>query len=939
MTKKKIKDIDQGPIVSEPLPELEEDVQQSTYPPLLQGVRANMDKFTNCVVLTRVGNFYELYFEHADEYAPQLNIKKTYRGPGSRYAPVAMSGFPFWQLDRYLKILVQDLNKYVAISEEVPIAASSKSKSNGSMFHRQVSRIVSPGTLIDEKFLDPNQNNYLLSIHLRDARSGPVTSSPSQSDVGVAWIDLSTGDFFTQTAHHSSLGSLVARIAAREIILAQGISSGLKAEVEAVVGQHHDLVTYHETQYDFESMSAWNDVIDGEISKDAEAAFSQAEKLAGHQLLDYVRTRLQAVQLRLQPPQRRQIDHTLLIDRHSLRGLEILETARDGLGKGSLFHAVKRTVTGGGARLLRNRLTTPSTSLAEIDERLDLVSAFVSSEELREGLTERLKRTYDVQRIVQKFTVNKGDADDMLDLAKAIDETNSIRILLKSVVDDDNELATIEASPITSLLHKFDFEGPLALSEMISRTVDEEGLRTMHQQEDDEAANVTLAAEEAIKLDAPEEMDLIPRSARQKARIAEARFTDVDMQEVWIMRKDASEALRRLHDNLDNLKEEKDALETRLRKELSASSLTLKWSPGLGHHCHVKGAKGLDQAKLDAIKATVASARQTTKSLYVSEWTRLGNRIDQARTYIRTEEQRLFAILRQQVIHNLVKLRRNASLMNELDVATGFASLAAEEKWTRPILDNSTNHKIIGGRHPTVKVGLEEQGRSFVSNDLVLDSKEQMWLVTGPNMAGKSTFLRQNALITILAQTGSFIPAEYARIGLIDQIFSRIGAADDLFRDQSTFMVEMLETAAILRQATPRSFVIMDEVGRGTTPQDGMSVAYGSLHHLHSINKCRTLFATHFHTLADLTSDWPRLGRYCTDIKEDTSGSFSFQHRLRPGVNRQSHALKVAQLAGLPQPALEAAQSILHQLHNNSNIITAGEAKLESTPQPLAATA
>ena len=921
MTKKKLKDIEQGAIVAEPLSDLDEDVQQSTYPPLLQGVRANMDKFPNCVVLTRVGNFYELYFEHADEYAPQLNIKKTYRGPGSRYAPVPMSGFPFWQLDRYLKVLVQDLNKYVAISEEVPIASSSMTKSNGSMFHRQVSRIVSPGTLIDEKFLDPNQNNYLLSIHLNDSAPESVNPhpNPSQMDLGVAWIDLSTGDFFTQTAHRSTLGSIVARIAAREIILDHEISSELKSEVEAVVGQHQDLVTYHETQSGFMSMSQWNHMIDGEISKAAETAFSQPEKLAGHQLLDYVRTRLHAVQLRLQPPQQRQVDHTLLIDRHSLRGLEILETARDGLGKGSLFHAVKRTVTGGGARLLRNRLTTPSTSLTEINERLDLVSAFVSSEALREDLIERLKRTYDVQRIVQKFTVNKGDADDMLDLAKAIGETNGIQALLKSAADDDKVSVTVEASPITTLLDRFDLAGPLALSELISRAIDEEGLRTMHQQEDDEAANATLLAEEAIKLDAPEEVDLIPRSARQKARIAEARFTDLDMQEVWIMRKDASEALERLHDNLGNLKEEKDALEARLRKELSAASLTLKWSPGLGHHCHVKGAKGLDQAKLDAIKATVASARQTTKSLYVSEWTRLGNKMDQARTYVRTEEQRLFANLRQQVIRNLVKLRRNAALMSELDVATGFASLAAEEKWTKPVLDNSTYHNIVGGRHPTVKVGLEEQGRSFVSNDLVLDSKEQMWLVTGPNMAGKSTFLRQNALITILAQTGSFIPAEYARIGLVDQVFSRIGAADDLFRDQSTFMVEMLETAAILRQATPRSFVIMDEVGRGTTPQDGMSVAYGALHHLHSINKCRTLFATHFHTLADLASDWPRLGRYCTDIKEDASGSFTFQHRLRPGVNRQSHALKVAQLAGLPQPALEAARSILHKLNSNDS--------------------
>ena len=335
----------------------------------------------------------------------------------------------------------------------------------------------------------------------------------------------------------------------------------------------------------------------------------------------------------------------------------------------------------------------------------------------------------------------------------------------------------------------------------------------------------------------------------------------------------------------------------------------------------------------------MVSSSKSTRSFYVSDWSRLGNQIDQARVHIRNEEQRLFRDLRRNVISNLVKLRRNAAIMDELDVASSFASLADEQAWIRPSINNSMSHKIIGGRHPTVKLGLEEQGRSFVSNDLILDQSEQTWLVTGPNMAGKSTFLRQNALITILAQVGSYVPAEHAEIGLVDQIFSRIGAADDLFRDQSTFMVEMLETSSILKQATPRSFVIMDEVGRGTTPQDGTAVAYGSLMHLHSINKCRTLFATHFHALADLTAGWPRLGTYCTDILEDKNGSFTFQHRLRRGVNRQSHALKVAKLAGLPPPALDAATAVLRELHleRPAGLIEQGIYDSTGTQQALAA--
>jgi len=281
------------------------------------------------------------------------------------------------------------------------------------------------------------------------------------------------------------------------------------------------------------------------------------------------------------------------------------------------------------------------------------------------------------------------------------------------------------------------------------------------------------------------------------------------------MRRSASDALLRLHEDLDALRIEKVNLSARLREELRAPTLILKSTPGLGHICHIRSANGFNREKLESFHARMVSSSKSTRSFYLSDWTRLGSQVDRAVSSIRDEEKRIFATLRELVIKNLVRLRRNAAVMDELDVACGFATLAREQSWVRPVLNAGTEHKIIGGRHPTVTLGLEEQGRSFVSNNLVLDQNERMWLVTGPNMGGKSTFLRQNALLTILAQTGSYVPAVHAEIGLVDQIFSRIGAADDLFRDQSTFMVEMLETAAILKHATPRSFVIMDEVGRG----------------------------------------------------------------------------------------------------------------------------
>lgn len=892
-----------------------------------------MAKFDNCVLITRVGNFYELYFEQAEEYGPLLSLKVGHKQ--TKLGPVAMAGFPFFQLDRFLKMLVQDLNKYVAICEEFLVNVSGKVKSGGLKHDRRVTRVVTPGTLIDEKFLDPYENNFLLSVQPQSvsavegkSATQDTASRQFEQDIGLAWLDLSTGDFFTQTTTRSSLSSALTRIDPREIILPAEISEEIRAEVQQVVGHDRRLLTLHKCETDFVSMSEWNTMLESPVAENANDVFSEGEKYAGHRLLDYVQKRLQGVQLRLQPPRQRELQEILSIDRNSLRGLEILETSRDGLGKGSLFHAVKRTCTKSGARLLRDRLTSPSASLVEINDRLELVSIFVESEELMESLLFRLRRTFDVQRIVQKFALNKGDADDMLSLSSAISETVATNELLKATLkvpdsgtegEIGNEKGVFQ--PLRNLLQRFDLHGPIELQARIASALDEEGLLQKHRLEEDEAATVAALAHDVVLQHAPEELGALPKAVRTRSKSEEQRKDEIELEEPWIMRRHASETLWRLHEELDSLQVEKVSLAESLRNELSAPTLQLKSTPGLGHICYIRSATGFNRDKLESLHARMVSSSKSTRSFYLNDWTRLGRRIDQAVSNIREEEKRIFASLRELVIQNLVRLRRNAAVMDELDVASAFATLAKEQSWIRPILNTGMEHKIIGGRHPTVKLGLEEQGRSFVSNNLVLDHNERIWLVTGPNMGGKSTFLRQNALLTILAQAGSYVPATYAEIGLVDQIFSRIGAADDLFRDQSTFMVEMLETAAILKHATPRSFVIMDEVGRGTTPEDGTAVGYASLHHLYHVNKCRTLFATHFHVLADMTRDWPHLGRYCTDVLEDEAGSFAFVHRLKKGVNRRSHALKVAKLAGLPPTALRVAESVLERMAEEKSTI------------------
>ena len=779
-----------------------------------------------------------------------------------------------------------------------------------------MARVVTPGTLIDEKFLDPYKNNFLLAVHfdtssqtegLPQAQHG----APAVVDgkVGLAWLDLTTGDFFTQTTTWTLLPSSLTRIGAREVIIDACLLESQKQDIEVLVSSDHRLLTTHHNSFDFVSMYDWNSILEGPITTELESHFTSEEKNAGHRLLDYVRNRLQGQDMTLKPPVRKEIREILSIDRNSLRGLEVLETARDGLGKGSLLHAVRRTTTKSGARLLRDRLVSPSASLPEINERLDLVSSFYLDATLRERLQEQLARTFDVQRLVQKFTLNRGDADDLIALTRAVDATASVEGLLQARIVDE------EDSSLSRLLERIELSGPIRLAQQIANAIDEEGLNQKHRLEEDEASGVAAEVQEVIlNSQVPSELEAMPVKVKTHKKVG-TKEQDVEVEEPWIMRRSASGTLTRLHEKLDELRQEKTQMVQDLRNKVSTESVALKWTPGLGHIVHLKGNKpSLRTVVLDKLHGRVVGSTKSTMSFYYTEWSRLGGRIDQGKVHIRNEETRIFITLRQEVIKNLIELRRNAAVMDELDVACSFATLAQEQSLVRPVLNTGLSHRIVGGRHPTVKLGLEESGRSFVSNDLFLGDRERIWLVTGPNMAGKSTFLRQNALISILAQVGSYVPAEHAEIGLVDQIFSRIGAADDLFRDQSTFMVEMLETAAILKQATPRSFVIMDEVGRGTTPEDGTAVGYACLHHLYHVNRCRTLFATHFHALADMTEDMKHLGRYCTDVLEDASGSFSFIHRLRAGVNRQSHALKVARLAGLPEPALEVASVVLRQL-------------------------
>jgi DNA mismatch repair ATPase MutS len=790
------------------------------------------------------------------------------------------------------------------------------------MHDRRVARIITPGTLIDENFIDPYANNYVMAIHISSdflhakqkhslaADQSPQTPASDSIPLGLAWLDLSTGHFFTQSSSLGSLSAILSRICPREVVLDEDFESQKDHDIFSILAEDRHLITYA-PRGEMANIADWTPMLEDEVPASTRESFTNEEILAGGLVLNYVKDRLQGLSMKLQPPLRHENMQIMTIDKNSLRALEIKETIRDGFFRGSLLHAIRRTVTKSGARLLNEWLGSPSTSIDVITARQDLVAEFIESDDLRDTIIVLLRRSHDSQRLVQKFALGRGDADDLLGLANTIRATEDISDLLRQPPRSPQP----QADCLSNLARRIDLKDPLKLAERITDAIDEEGIEHQHEVEDSEASQMMALAENVVASEgSQEDASSLPKGKKKKPTSIKEFYAEDN--EAWIMKPAASPTLEKLHTELARLVTEKEALNEELKARLEAPSLTLRWTPGLGHIAHIKGK---DTRNVSYIRPL--SSSRSTRSFHLPEWTSLGQRLDQTRFQIRREEQRVFQSLREHVVRNLVKLRRNAAVLDELDIATAFSKLAVEQNLVRPTLNNTTAHTIIGGRHPTVEGGLVDHGRSFVENDCLVGnpSSGSLWLITGPNMAGKSTFLRQNALITIMAQIGCYVPARYAELGIVDAIFSRVGSADNLYRDQSTFMVEMLETAQILKQATPRSFVIMDEIGRGTTPEDGTAVSFACLHHLVTINQCRTLFATHFHAVADLAATEglcsgkdAAVQMFCTDVEEDGAGGFFYVHRLKSGINRKSHALKVAKLAGLPEQAIAMAKRVLN---------------------------
>jgi len=582
-------------------------------------------------------------------------------------------------------------------------------------------------------------------------------------------------------------------------------------------------------------------------------AFSRAEIAAAGALIDYVeRTQIGKMPYLEKP---RQISHgdTLEIDAATRANLELTRTL-SGSRKGSLLDCIDRTVTGPGARLLQSYLAAPLTDIKAINARLDRITCLTNDPHFNDTLREQLKSTPDMERSLARLTVGRGGPRDLLMLS---DGLKSIEIIRSTIQANETARSVFSdtVNDLKSLPHLSDFHDTL---------------------------------KNAIDQDCP-------------ALLREGGFI-------------AHGYDRRL-DELKALKTQSRKVIAKLQGEYQAKSgietLKIKFNNVLGYFIEVtsKHADAM-MGNTDFIhRQTMANAARFT----TPELTELERDITSAGEKSLALELEIFDKIVDACIAYASDIGTRARALASIDCIAGLATLAADMQYTRPILDTSLNFNIQGGRHPVVEAALRKDTQNFVPNDCDLSGDQRLWLLTGPNMAGKSTYLRQNALIAILAQIGSFVPAKSAHIGVIDRVFSRVGASDDLARGRSTFMVEMVETATILNQATERSLVILDEIGRGTATFDGLSIAWACVENLHEVNRCRSLFATHYHELTALTSKLYALTCYSMAVKE-WKGEIIFMHQIKKGAADRSYGIHVAKLAGLPDAVIERAGVILELL-------------------------
>jgi DNA mismatch repair protein MutS len=798
----------------------------------------------------RMGDFYEMFFEDAEIASRALGITLTKRGKHLDQ-DIPMCGVPVHAADDYLQKLIGKGYR-VAVCEQLEDPAEAKKRGSKSVVRRDVTRLVTPGTITEEKLLEPGESSYFMAVGRTKSGAGP--------ELALAWIDISTGQFRIAATAPERLLSDILRVAPREITVAETVFDD--ASLRPVFDQLGLAVTPLPASF-FDSATAHDRLARfyGVQTLDGFGQFGRAELSAAAGAIAYVERTQISERPVLQRPEREDGGSTLFIDPATRANLEI-ERTLSGSRQGSLLKAIDRTLTGGGARLLAERLRSPLTDCDAINQRLDSIGFLMAANDrLADTLRETLKRCPDMPRALSRLSLNRGGPRDLAAISSGLGTADLAFAAMKD-----------EALP-----------GELA--QAVSRL---------------EATPKDLATRLEQALD-----DEVPLQKRDGGFVRGGYHGELD--EMRALRDESRKVIA--------------ALQTRYIDETGVKSLKIKYNNVLGYFIEVTALNSEalttgDDAKGRFIhRQTLANVMRFTTTELADLETRIANAADRALTI----ELTIFDTLQADVIAAADAIRDAAHALAVLDVSIALARLAESEGYCRPRVDDSRSFTVVAGRHPVVEQALRKQAANpFVANDCDLSpandaAQGAIWLLTGPNMGGKSTFLRQNALIAILAQTGSFVPAGSAHVGVVDRLFSRVGASDDLARGRSTFMVEMVETAAILNQAGDRSLVILDEIGRGTSTFDGLSIAWATVEHLHAKNKCRTLFATHFHELTALSETLANLHNVTMRVKE-WEGEVIFLHEVGKGAADRSYGVQVAKLAGLPESVVGRARDVLDQL-------------------------
>ena len=842
-------------MTAQPKTAIKPDKASKVTPMMAQILGIKAEAGEEVLLFYRMGDFYELFFNDAVRASAALDIALTKRG---KYEgeDIPMCGVPVHASETYLQRLIKKGFR-VAVCEQTEDPKEAKKRGSKSVVRREIVRLVTPGTLTEDNLLDARGRNIILAL-----------SKSLSGDHALAWADISDGLFQLCALAPARLAGEIAALAPRELLLPESLyqdpdfMQGLPLDGVALTPQPSSK---------FDARSGERRLKDRFSigSLDGLGDFSRAEISAAGALLDYLELTQAGSPVQLSAPQQAQSAGFLAIDSATRASLEIDRTQK-GTRKGSLLSVIDRTITGAGAREFSDRLNRPLVNLQAIKSRHDAVSFFIAEDELRRTVRGHLRACGDMGRAVSRIALERGGPRDL----RAICDTLSECEIINSVFAQNPNLKV--ADNIASALD------------------------TISQADKPELAALRRDIDKAFTSD-------VPMLARDGGYVAQGWRPEIDQ-------------LKQLRDDSRRIVA---GLQADYARATDIPTIKIKHNNVLGYfievtpkYADVMLSKGPDSPFIHR-QTLVSAVRFTT-----TELAELDSKISGAADKVLALEQEVFAEFAQRTRSLSEPIRDAARALARLDVQAAWALWADEAKAIRPEMRDDFVFAIEGGRHPVVEDALIKAGDAgFTANDCSLDAAietgPRLTLITGPNMAGKSTYLRQNALMFILSQAGGYVPARKAVIGVADRLFSRVGASDDLSKGRSTFMTEMIETAAILNQSTQRSFVILDEIGRGTSTFDGLSIAWATAEHLHEVNKCRALFATHYHELTELIDALEGAENASLKAKE-WNGDLVFLHDVKPGAADKSYGIQVAKLAGLPPAAVSRAHEVLNKLEDDA---------------------